>query len=154
MLNSTNNHTNHVAYRPVAFNVETQEQARSRLSIAISSSDSDQVSAIMSYHHHLASCRNHQGLTPLEEAIQHGSVSIVDTMLQSRQDPDWQVQHGIHPLLAFALKHNPPCIPLLVRYGVDVNAIDEEGNNALIVAVREGNDAAVNALLACKGIKV
>ena len=77
------------------------------------------------------------GFTPLTEACAYGNYEIVKLLLESGADRSIKGQYGTTPLIFGATCSNwskdaLKIVKLLIKYGADINAVDEGSNNALL----------------------
>src|SRR5262249_17821282 len=72
-------------------------------------------------------------------AIERGSLEAIRTLLESGADPDTPINGGAHrisPLMKTRQMEELEIAEYLMDHGANVNAVDEDGNTALQVAVQ------------------
>ena len=91
------------------------------------------------------------GYTALARAISYGDITTIKALLRDPRISDTDMR-----LLNFIVLYgNVDTIKTLLKFlQIDINAVDEHGNTALMGAVRSGNVALVEALLNAPGINV
>lgn len=89
------------------------------------------------------------GSTPLINAAEAGSIPKVRRLLKAGADPKIWNHHGENALMRCATN----CVPILVRAGLDVNAMVSKSTTVLMWAAGNGLDLKVRALVA-HGAKV
>jgi len=86
-------------------------------------------------------------LPPLLLAVQVGNEMMVRNLLLAGANPNEVSLTGETGLHLAALSDNSQILSVLLSNGTDFKAVDEEGNNALHVAVREGHINSARTLL-------
>jgi ankyrin repeat protein len=80
--------------------------------------------------------RNVHGTTPLMLAAQQGRLEVVKVLLDAGARIDNRDRFGGTALLhCAAFTGNVPTLDLLLRRGADINAVEQEGKSALILAI-------------------
>ena len=89
---------------------------------------------------------NYEGLSALHYALMKGNASVAMQLLEAGADPHIKTRLG-KSTLHYAI--SPELVPLLVKAGVDVNAMPDDtiGESPLAVQAGNGHEAAVYALL-------
>lgn len=88
------------------------------------------------------------GVTPLFLAVQHNRLDMVDLLLENSAKPEIGKFNGWNPLLKATLNGNINIIRSIVKAGADVNYQSVQGYTAVFIAVEQGHEAALDALLA------
>ena len=86
----------------------------------------------------------------LIEAVMYGNYDDAQELLDQGYDPDVMCENETHtvPLLFIAIEDDDlDMVELLVDNGADVNAMDEDGNTALMVSLQTHNLKMVSFLL-------
>jgi ankyrin repeat protein len=82
--------------------------------------------------------------------IARGRLDVIQLLLQNGANPNYVDEKGFTPLMSACVSGNADAIHLLFKVGLTkqtVNNVDQEGNNALIMAVSSNEIEAVTALL-------
>ncbi|MGV2432892.1 MAG UNVERIFIED_CONTAM: ankyrin repeat domain-containing protein [Rickettsiaceae bacterium] len=99
---------------------------------------------------------NDKGETPLEIAITHHSLDVVNCLL-SHKDIDINkanTNNGVTPLIIAAAFQKTNLVNLLLEKGADINHSAKEGLSAIAAAIHNKNIDIVKILLAQKGINL
>jgi ankyrin repeat protein len=95
--------------------------------------------------------RNVHGTTPLMLAAQQGRLEVVKALLDAGARLDRRDGFGGTALLhCAAFTGNVPTLDLLLRRGADINAVEQEGKNALMLSI-EAKHAEAALLLVERG---
>lgn len=86
--------------------------------------------------------------TPLMQSVNLGRADIASILLQTNADPTVMDGRGRTALHHAALVGTTSCITLLIQHGARLNQKDNQGATPLILAVKNKNTDAANALLA------
>lgn len=101
-----------------------------------------------------ANFQDARGRTPLHWAARLHRVAIVKSLLSKHAEPNIADMDHMTPIVCAALARNTTreLFSLLVQAGADINyQLPSSGDTALHIAVREENEDAALALLACGG---
>ena len=94
-----------------------------------------------------ANDRSDRGCVPLHFAADHGSSSVIATLVRAGAIVNEARDDGISPLLVAAFNGNADAITELIQAGADVNQAAKDGRTPLFVASVNGHAKAVNLLL-------
>lgn len=85
----------------------------------------------------------------LLEATLNNHLDVVQLLLQSKANPDYQIpnEFGYTALFHAARNNNVDIINLLLQYGASVNTRSQSGETALIYATKYGQSEAAQALI-------
>lgn len=73
--------------------------------------------------------------TPLCIAHMKGKLELIDALLEAGADPNWRDAFGNTPIHYYAqMGKNPAIAPLLLRFGANFNAVNEDGQSPLHAA--------------------
>jgi len=92
--------------------------------------------------------RNEDGMTPLLVAAQHNRIEILKALIEKKADlsvTDEEQRTVLH--CALGIPDGYDLVQVILRYGVNVNAEDDEGKTPLHYAVRCRNHRVAKALL-------
>ncbi len=93
------------------------------------------------------------GTTPLQWAVYHNDVPLIDALLKAGAKASVTNEYGSSPLSEAAIVGNPDVIGKLLKAGADPNASNADGQTPLMVLARTSNVAAATQLLR-RGAKV
>jgi len=79
--------------------------------------------------------RDADGATALHRAVEYGHTGILDLLLASKADINARAMQGYTPLLIASVRGFPEIVELLVTKGADGEVINEDGLNALHIAI-------------------
>lgn len=95
--------------------------------------------------------RDNKGKTPLMYAAEHNSPAAVLALLEMSADPNSRTVTNVTPLMFAAMysKTSRETISILLRFGAAIDAVDNKGRSALILAAysKEGREEALITLL-------
>lgn len=77
----------------------------------------------------------HKGITPLQEAIDHGRTAVVAFLLQNRADPNQRDQNRKTPLMYAAENGELASVELLLEYKAKIKSKDSDGLTASTYAL-------------------
>ena len=77
--------------------------------------------------------------TALNLAVQRRELPTIEYLLNLHLSPSQTNARGVSPLMYASKRGSLPIVRLLVEHGADIDAIDNEGENALFYAVTNGN---------------
>lgn len=84
-----------------------------------------------------ANVPDEHGRTPLHIAAQNGFIDCVQLLIRKRTIPvDSKDFRGVTPLMQAAVAGKPDVIQALIAFQADSEAVDNDGNTALMLAVR------------------
>ncbi|KAK7469532.1 hypothetical protein BaRGS_00036438, partial [Batillaria attramentaria] len=127
---------------------QVDNRGRNFLHTAIQKSDIESVLFLISVHANVNSrTQDSHHLTPLHLAVMAGSEIIVRNLLLAGAAVNEKTHTGETALHLAAVRDHAQIVSVLIENGVDVDAVDENLNNALHVAVQHGNLATVKTLL-------
>lgn len=78
-----------------------------------------------------------EGVSALHTAIYKGNVEVAQFLLERGADPNLKAKDTLFPLQWAMEKNRTHFVPLLLKYGADIEAIDGKGETALDVAIRK-----------------
>ncbi|XP_046559442.1 ankyrin repeat domain-containing protein 50-like [Haliotis rubra] len=91
----------------------------------------------------------------LRAACKKGSLAEVKRILDTcRADVNCRVRHGMTPVMWAAGRGHRDVVELLVNQGTDVSLVDNDGNNILHHACREGHRETVEFVLSLDGVDI
>jgi len=93
-----------------------------------------------------AAIRNKRGLTPLQLALRAGHYDVTELLL-SHTDVNARYDSGETLLHWVVYGKHSHLIPLLIRAGADVSALNETGLTAVHTAVQKGDSVCVDAFI-------
>ncbi|XP_028631599.1 2-5A-dependent ribonuclease [Grammomys surdaster] len=93
-------------------------------------------------------CDKSWGWTPLHNAVQIGSVDIVNLLLRHGADPHRRKKNGATPFIIAGIHGDVRLLQILLSRGADVNECDENGFTAFMEAAERGNVEALRFLFA------
>ena len=93
------------------------------------------------------------GTTPLQWAVYHNDVPLIDALLKAGAKAKVANQYGSSPLSEAAIVGNTEVIGKLLKAGADPNGANADGQTPLMVIARTSNVAAAEELLR-RGAKV
>ncbi|MGH0178935.1 UNVERIFIED_CONTAM: hypothetical protein FKN15_077973 [Acipenser sinensis] len=101
----------------------------------------------------LDSLLDYSGYTPAHWAACHGHEDCLEVLLEHKPfsieegNPFTPLHCAVTPLHAAAFSENLPSLQLLLSHGAEVNAVDQAGRSAIMVAADCGQTAIVDILL-------
>ena len=109
---------------------------------AVSKNKEESINSLLDHHANINYANADKGNTPLIVASQEGFPNIVDLLLKRGADIS-QVNSIGRRALHYASFRDPEgcieCVKVLLNYGDDIEARDEEGDTPLILAAYFGN---------------
>ncbi|XP_076453246.1 rabankyrin-5-like [Babylonia areolata] len=127
---------------------QVDNRGRNFLHTAIQKSDIESVLFLISVHANVNSrTQDQHHLTPLHLAVMAGSEIIVRNLLLAGASVNEKTQTGETALHLAAVRDHSSIVSILIENNVDVDAVDENLNNALHVCIQQGNLATVKTLL-------
>ncbi|KAB0405432.1 hypothetical protein E2I00_018083 [Balaenoptera physalus] len=99
------------------------------------------------------SFKDNQGYTPLHWACYNGNENCIEVLLEQKcfrkftGNPFTPLHCAMTPLHAAAFADHVECLQLLLRHNAQVNATDNSGKTALMMAAENGQASAVDILV-------
>ncbi|XP_029654379.2 rabankyrin-5, partial [Octopus sinensis] len=127
---------------------QTDNKGRNFLHTAIMNGDIESVLFLISVHADVNSrVQDTQQYTPLHLAVLALSEIITRNLILAGADVNERTLHGESALHLSSMNDNPSLVTALLENGVEINAVDENQNNALHIAVAHGNMHTIRCLL-------
>eukprot|EP00106_Octopus_bimaculoides_P020139 XP_014787581.1 PREDICTED: rabankyrin-5-like [Octopus bimaculoides] len=126
----------------------TDNKGRNFLHTAIMNGDIESVLFLISVHADVNSrVQDAQQYTPLHLAVLALSEIITRNLILAGADVNERTLHGESALHLSSMNDNASLVTALLENGVEINAVDENQNNALHIAVAHGNMHTIRCLL-------
>lgn len=124
-------------------------RGRPAMHLAVFNKESSEIIELLSKKGADVNEEDDKGVTALNKACQNGKLESVKTLLKLGADPNHIAKVGLSsPLIDAMSTGNIEIIELLLKKGVTVNQVDEQGESALTWSIDNNNPKIVEMLLA------